>query len=161
MQIRTIHALNETDRSYFSTRLCVRNLPKDAIEDDIRNWLLKGRSDMQITDCRVLHKGKQSLAFVGMSSAEHADEMIQQYNRTYYRTSRVVVERAFKSPKLHAVTSDKVSDGNAAPAKDTETKPKNEKPKVSTLVAAGAATASQSVKFWANDVVGGNSDVNN
>jgi multiple RNA-binding domain-containing protein 1 len=156
----------QQQRSYFATRLCVRHLPKGTAENDVRVFLLRGieaknrvgdeegdsgGGGARITDCRVLTKGRECLAFVGVSTPETADRMIERHHRTYLRTFRVVVERAYQKPAskiLDARKADEDEDKEKQPSLDVP--PTSRKPNI--LLAAAVATASKSKnKFWANE----------
>lgn len=153
---------NDDDRAFFSTRLCVRNLPGDTTEEQVRNWLLQVNTtqkssteaiQVQINDCRVLRKGKQSLAFVGVASPEQADFAIQHFHRTYYRTSRIEVERAYKSAKQLENQQGGSKTLTAKKDQESEARPVGASAREASTKTKALATAVRKPKFWANEAV--------
>jgi multiple RNA-binding domain-containing protein 1 len=161
-------------RSYFATRLCIRHLPRGTTEDGIRSFLLRGMSDhhhpessIRITDCRVLSKGRECLAFVGVSSPDGADSLIARHHRTYLGTSRLVVERAYrKAPKFgeanssgdDGIVGDSIGDlekldratGSASGGTGDDDAPASWNNVL--MAAAAASVMTTKNKFWANEV---------
>ncbi|MED6138465.1 hypothetical protein PIB30_074456, partial [Stylosanthes scabra] len=78
------------------SRICVKNIPKYATEDRLREFFSeKG----EITDVKLMRTkdGKsRQFAFIGFRSEHEAQEAIQYFNRSYLDTCRITCEEARK-----------------------------------------------------------------
>mmetsp|Transcript_11802 Transcript_11802/g.24906 ORF Transcript_11802/g.24906 Transcript_11802/m.24906 type:complete len:923 (-) Transcript_11802:15-2783(-) len=93
-----------------TTRICIKNVPPSFDETKLRRHLLESgpstisSSNTFITDCRILKTkdGKsRKLAFVGFKTYDQATRVVDAFNGTYAKTSRLTVELAF-SKKISA-----------------------------------------------------------
>ncbi|XP_015867867.3 uncharacterized protein LOC107405344 isoform X1 [Ziziphus jujuba] len=78
------------------SRICVKNLPKHATEDRLRNFFSqKG----EVTDAKLMRTkdGKsRQFAFVGFRTAHEAEEAIKYFNKSYLDSNRITCEVALK-----------------------------------------------------------------
>ena len=80
-----------------SSRICVKNLPKYATEQSVREHFTKAGD---VTDVKVLRtKGgrgvARGMAFIGFRTEEQAKQAIKYFHRTFMDTARLKVEEAF------------------------------------------------------------------
>mmetsp|Transcript_125407 Transcript_125407/g.401604 ORF Transcript_125407/g.401604 Transcript_125407/m.401604 type:complete len:815 (+) Transcript_125407:69-2513(+) len=77
-----------------ASRLIVKNLPKHATEERMRDYFA---AMGEVTDCR-LKKTKEGVSrnfgFIGFRSPEQAQQAITKLNRSFFDTSRITVEIA-------------------------------------------------------------------
>ncbi|KAF8412655.1 hypothetical protein HHK36_000623 [Tetracentron sinense] len=78
------------------SRICVKNLPKYAVEDRLREFFSqKG----EVTDAKLMRTkdGKsRQFAFVGFRTEQEAEEALKYFNNSYLDTSRITCEIARK-----------------------------------------------------------------
>lgn len=132
------------------TRLCIRNLPPSVSDHDLRQFLLDGLPTLRLTDCRILKdpKGRsRRVAFCGVADESMAEGLIARYHRTYYQTSRLVVE--------HALANERPSKTTATVAepkvKAVEPKPDVRKEEYLAVMGVGKEASTTQRQFWAND----------
>ena len=158
-----------------STRICIKNLPPDFREQDLRQFLFQQKDlGLQITDCVILrnaqnHKSRR-VAFVGFKTSEMANVSVQKLHKSYCKTSRLTVELA-KPPatslgeksadggagegRSQATTKSRTND-EATPTK-SEKDMKLERKKKEFLAAMGVDVDTENGgksgknKFWSND----------
>ena len=77
-----------------STRIIVKNLPKNITEEEIKkHFSQKG----VITDVKIMHKENgqsRNFCFVGFKTEQSAKEAIKYFNQTYLKTMKISVEIA-------------------------------------------------------------------
>ena len=77
-----------------STRIIVKNLPKNITEEEIKkHFSQKG----VITDIKIMHKENgqsRNFCFIGFKTEQSAKEAIKYFNQTYLKTMKVSVEIA-------------------------------------------------------------------
>ena len=77
-----------------STRIIVKNLPKNITEEEIKkHFSQKGA----ITDVKIMHKENgqsRNFCFIGFKTEQSAKEAIKYFNQTYLKTMKVSVEIA-------------------------------------------------------------------
>ena len=77
-----------------STRIIVKNLPKNITEEEIKkHFSQKG----VITDVKIMHKENgqsRNFCFIGFKTEQSAKEAIKYFNQTYLKTMKVSVEIA-------------------------------------------------------------------
>lgn len=81
-----------------TSRVCVKNVPPSCNESNLKSHLTSSDGSAVITDCKILRTkdGKsRKLAFVGFKTPEMAQQIVSYFHKTYYGTSRLVVELAF------------------------------------------------------------------
>uniref|UniRef100_A0A0R0GQ05 RRM domain-containing protein n=1 Tax=Glycine max TaxID=3847 RepID=A0A0R0GQ05_SOYBN len=86
---------NKCDR--VMSRICVKNLPKDVGEDELREFF-SGKGGI-ITDVKLMRTkdGKsRQFAFIGYRTEDEAQEAIRYFNKNFLRTSRIICEVARK-----------------------------------------------------------------
>ncbi|KAG4954373.1 hypothetical protein JHK87_039967 [Glycine soja] len=79
------------------SRICVKNLPKDVGEDELREFF-SGKGGI-ITDVKLMRTkdGKsRQFAFIGYRTEDEAQEAIRYFNKNFLRTSRIICEVARK-----------------------------------------------------------------
>ncbi|KAH1215224.1 Multiple RNA-binding domain-containing protein 1 [Glycine max] len=79
------------------SRICVKNLPKDVAEDELREFF-SGKGGI-ITDAKLMRTkdGKsRQFAFIGYRTEDEAQEAIRYFNKNFLRTSRIICEVARK-----------------------------------------------------------------
>ena len=98
-----------------TSRICIKQLPPTLSTDNqLKNYLKDSQktyfSDVpcQITDCKVFPRRK--IAFVGFSSIETAEACVKYLHRSFYRTTRLVVE--FALPPKEKTSQNAASDAN-------------------------------------------------
>jgi multiple RNA-binding domain-containing protein 1 len=143
------------------TRVCIKNLPPVTTEDDLKDFLREqAKIALDISDCKILRnvKGKsRKVAFVGFRQPGMAKYTVENFHKTYLRTSRLSVELALakveKEPEKPKPDPQKTA-AAAAAAKKEEKNPKDtaasrQKEEFVTLMGGGSKS-----KFWANDEEG-------
>jgi len=77
-----------------STRIIVKNLPKNITEEEIKkHFSQKG----VITDVKIMHKEdgrSRNFCFIGYKNEQSAKEAIKYFNQTYLKTMKISVETA-------------------------------------------------------------------
>ena len=77
-----------------STRIIVKNLPKNITEEEIKkHFSQKGI----ITDIKIMHKENgqsRNFCFIGFKNENSAKEAIKYFNQTYLKTMKITVEIA-------------------------------------------------------------------
>ena len=77
-----------------STRIIVKNLPKNITEEEIKNhFSQKG----VITDVKIMHKENgrsRNFCFIGFKTEQSAKDAIKYFNQTYLKTMKINVEIA-------------------------------------------------------------------
>eukprot|EP00762_Andalucia_godoyi_P001066 ANDGO_01970.mRNA.1 Multiple RNA-binding domain-containing protein 1 len=99
-----------------STRLFIRNLPKNQTSESLRLHLTK-TAGITLTDCKVLTtKEGQSrrIAFVGCTSTEDAETIKKQFHNTFVGTSKIAVEEALSKGDDKLKPWSKHSEGSSA-----------------------------------------------
>jgi len=93
---------NSTTTTTKTTRVCIKGLPPNCNESALRKHLMNTSSSSSksvvITDCKVLKTkdGKsRKIAFVGLKTSEMAEDVVSYFHRSYYGTSKLIVEKAF------------------------------------------------------------------
>lgn len=150
------------------TRVCIKNLPPTATEQDVKVFLKEtSKERIDITDCKVLKnaKGKsRKVAFVGFRQEEQAKYVIDTFHRTFMRLSRLSVEPALSkrdetqkedaSPKKKGDKDTSKSSTAAINSSSVGEKKANEsslkskhKEEILQLIGGSGSKA----KFWAND----------
>lgn len=132
------------------TRVCVKNLPPNTTERDLKEFLFNSSSSknqmrLEITDCRILknEKGKsRKVAFVGFRQIDQANFVVETFDKAFLGMSRLSVEpalakKAKEEPKVN-ILPDKNGTKKEGESSDEKTKLKRDTEKGS--------------KFWANDV---------
>ncbi|KAF1884789.1 hypothetical protein Lal_00028676 [Lupinus albus] len=79
------------------SRICVKNLPKYALEDRLRDFF--SQKGGEITDIKLMRtkEGKsRQFAFIGFRTEHEAQQAILYFNRSYFDTSRITCEVARK-----------------------------------------------------------------
>jgi multiple RNA-binding domain-containing protein 1 len=131
------------------TRVCLKNIPHDFQDADLRNFL-RNRLDSSttITDCKVLKDAKsgksRGIAFCGFLDESQARNCVEQLNKSYCKSSRLLVEFATS-------VKEKAQEKNPEPDKEMSGK-QNEKNKKATTILYENKKATKR-KFWANDDV--------
>lgn len=128
-----------------ATRVCIKNLPLTTTERDLKEFLTESsKLKLEITDCKVLKnaKGKsRKVAFVGFRNADQASAVVESFDKSFLRMSRLSVEPATAKKDENAAETSELA--NATTAK---TEPK-ERFKVTEVKKKGS-------KFWGNDEEG-------
>lgn len=67
-----------------SSRICIRNLPLNLTDEQLRDLAKKFG---QATDCRILRKNNQSRGFgyIGFGREESAERMIKEMNGRFFQ----------------------------------------------------------------------------
>ena len=77
-----------------STRIIVKNLPKNITEEEIKkHFSQKGI----ISDIKIMHKENgqsRNFCFIGFKNEQSAKEAIKYFNQTYLKTMKITVEIA-------------------------------------------------------------------
>jgi multiple RNA-binding domain-containing protein 1 len=132
-----------------ATRVCIKNLPLNTTEDDLKEFLVESsKQKLEITDCKVLKnaKGKsRKVAFVGFRHEDQASFVVETFDKSFLRMSRLSVEAAL--PKKNE--TDPATVPAAVPTRE---KSKNEASTKEhfTVTQAGKKAS----KFWGNDEEG-------
>ena len=77
-----------------STRIIVKNLPKNITEEEIKKHFSQKGS---ITDVKIMHKEdgrSRNFCFIGYKNEQSAKEAIKYFNQTYLKTMKITVETA-------------------------------------------------------------------
>ena len=145
------------------TRVCIKNLPPVTTEDDLKDFLREqAKIPLDISDCKILRNVKgvsRKVAFVGFRQPEMAKYAVENFHKTYLRTSRLSVERALvKVEQTKAPEKTTKPDPQKEAAKKDEKKPESthvsrQKEEFITLMGGGVKS-----KFWANDEEGMGTD---
>ena len=129
-----------------STRICIKNLPRNFTSQQLRQFLLKSpQKDDQLltlTDCRVLTDRR--MAFCGFVDATQAAAAVRLFHRTYCQTSKLVVELAL--PPATTAKDKVAAEIAAASEKKLKAQAKEQSAKEPLL-----RSKTTSRKFWAND----------
>jgi multiple RNA-binding domain-containing protein 1 len=143
------------------TRLCIKNLPKQFTEHDVRQFVLKTASGggITVTDCRVLKKpsdGKsRRMAFVGFASQKQANHAKHKLHRAYCQTSRLTVEYAHLPKQQPEAATDKEEDNEKEDASEKKKKADSvvdmRKEEFLSAMGVSAESTTSRRKFWAND----------
>ena len=80
------------------TRVCVKNLPPNTTEQDLKEFLFNSSSStnqmrLEITDCRILknEKGKsRKVAFVGFRQIDQANFVVETFDKAFLGMSRLL-----------------------------------------------------------------------
>lgn len=140
-------------RTTLTTRLCIKNLPKNVSGSELQSYLRGCLPSLKITDARVLQNRR--MAFVGVSTQTEAKDVVRLYNRAYFQTCRLTVEYAV-APKAANTSNDKDND-NIEDKQKFEVAQKSQealdKRKQEFLSVMGAAESDSNAarKSWAND----------
>ncbi|GAX24646.1 multiple RNA-binding domain-containing protein 1 [Fistulifera solaris] len=144
------------------TRVCLKNIPHDFKETDLRNFLLNRLgSSTTITDCRILKDAKsgksRGIAFCGFLEESQANNCVEQLNKSYCKSSRLLVEFA---TSVKEKTQEKNAESEFT-KKTEKTKEKHEKVAPILQEKHKVTTLTTKRKFWANDDVdeGGEGDI--
>eukprot|EP00523_Entomoneis_sp_CCMP467_P018048 CAMPEP_0168822892 /NCGR_PEP_ID=MMETSP0726-20121227/10217_1 /TAXON_ID=265536 /ORGANISM="Amphiprora sp., Strain CCMP467" /LENGTH=861 /DNA_ID=CAMNT_0008875685 /DNA_START=161 /DNA_END=2746 /DNA_ORIENTATION=- len=175
---------NDAPEQRKTSRICLKQLPPPLREHrQLKAFLLESRQSYfshipcKITDCKVL--AKRCMAFVGFSTPDAAEACVKYLHRSFYRTTRLVVEFALPpkettSSKAPSRKEDNTSrdddggddgddgddDGDAAmseketgrDADEANVKEKLEARKEEFLAVMGATAKKQtSSRLWTND----------
>ncbi|GAX27900.1 multiple RNA-binding domain-containing protein 1 [Fistulifera solaris] len=132
------------------TRVCLKNIPHDFQETDLRNFLLNRLgSGTTITDCRILKDAKskksRGIAFCGFLEESQASNCVEQLNKSYCKSSRLLVEFA---TSVKEKTQEKSSESEKSIEKTEKSKEKHEK---ATPILHEKHKVTTKRKFWAND----------
>jgi multiple RNA-binding domain-containing protein 1 len=136
------------------TRLCLKNLPKNVTSSQLQSFLKTRLPTLNITDAKVLQN--RQMAFVGVSTEQEAHDLMHQYNRAYFQTSRITVEYAI-APKNFGKETEKAKETfqKESISKNTATEKQLKEPdkrKLEYLAVMGAGKIdTQPKKSWAND----------
>ena len=136
------------------TRVCFKNIPPNFQDAELREFLLSRLgSSTTITDCRVLKDGttgkSRGIAFCGFLEESQAKRCIEQLNKTYCKSSRLLVEYA-TSVKEKSQDKNRETDET----KEKSDKEKSDKAKQETETTLSILPEKKKVtkrKFWAND----------
>ena len=113
-----------------STRIIVKNLPKDITEDEIKkHFSPKG----VITDVKIMRKEdgrSRNFCFIGFKTEQSAREAVKYYNQTYLKTLKISVEIAKlqgdpslkKKGKISKNKKSETNDNNNMDNEEVETK---------------------------------------
>ena len=77
-----------------STRIIVKNLPKNITEEEIKNHFSEKGA---ITDVKIMHKENgrsRNFCFLGFKTEQSAKDAIKYFNQTYLKTTKISVEFA-------------------------------------------------------------------
>ena len=142
------------------TRVCIKNLPPTTAEVDLKDHLRDGSAvSLVINDCKVLRnaKGKsRKVAFVGFRDAEMAAHVIERFNKSFLRASRLLVEPATakkdEDQQKEALAAREAKESKEVHSKDKSSKkgadPALERKKEEFIALMGGGKKS---KFWSND----------
>jgi multiple RNA-binding domain-containing protein 1 len=79
-----------------SSRLCVKNLPKHATSDSVKEFF--SSQGGQVTDSKVLVDSKTGIsrrtAFVGFQNEDESSAALKYFHNTYMGTAKVLVSVA-------------------------------------------------------------------
>lgn len=123
------------------TRVCIKNLPLNTFEQDLKEFLIEssGSTKLEITDCKVLKNAKgrsRKVAFVGFRDANQAKMVVEKFDKAFMRMSRLSVQPALAKQEKKP---------EEKPAPVVEKKPSEKKEKSTTK------TSKTKSKFWGND----------
>jgi multiple RNA-binding domain-containing protein 1 len=139
------------------TRVCIKNLPPVTTEEDLKDFLREqAKIPLDISDCKILRNVKgvsRKVAFVGFRQPGMAKYTVENFHKTYLRTSRLSVELALAKVEKKEPEKTTKLDPQAA-AKKQEKQPQDsavsrQKEEFITLMGGGVKS-----KFWANDEEG-------
>jgi multiple RNA-binding domain-containing protein 1 len=144
------------------TRVCLKNLPSNATTSSLQTFLKSRILTLNVTDTKVLPS--RQMAFVGLSTEKEADDVIHQYNRAYFGTSRLTVEHAVAPARKGNENQDTTARKKISEAaiqlenkseKESLIKHENaekaDRRKQEFLAVMGAKVEAQPGKAWAND----------
>ena len=86
-----------------TTRVCFKNLPKNATTDNLRKHI-DNCGSWNITDVKVVKRRdgvSRRFAFVGFHTHEDASKAIKFFDKTFFNTSRLKVEEALPVGDKH------------------------------------------------------------
>eukprot|EP00934_Nitzschia_sp_Nitz4_P005479 Nitzschia sp. Nitz4//scaffold228_size32365//24691//27129//NITZ4_007909-RA/size32365-processed-gene-0.33-mRNA-1//1//CDS//3329542828//5469//frame0 len=133
-----------------STRVCIKNLPPTATEQDVKEHLKEtSKQPIDITDCKVLKnaKGKsRKVAFVGFRHEHQAKYVVDTFHRTFMRMCRLAVEPAMRKKDEQPIATGETEkrDNKEAPKSKVASSHREE---IAQIVGGSGSKA----KFWAND----------
>jgi multiple RNA-binding domain-containing protein 1 len=139
------------------TRVCIKNLPPVTTEDDLKDFLREqAKIPLDISDCKILRNVKgvsRKVAFVGFRQSGMAKYTVENFHKTYLRTSRLNVELALakveKEPEQTKPDPKKTAAAAAKKEKPQDSALSRQKEEFITLMGGGTKS-----KFWANDEEG-------
>jgi len=163
---RSLSSSAETKKT---TRVCIKNIPPSFDEMNLKKFLLKSSKfggGLQVTDCKVLKTKNgvsRKLAFVGFKTSEMAEYVISYFNKSYARTSRLIVEAAIDITRGggEQVKRSRTEENDHILKEDEEKKTKTKqtnknddkkkKEFVSAMMGPSMADGGGKSKFWSND----------
>uniref|UniRef100_A0A7S2R930 RRM domain-containing protein n=1 Tax=Mucochytrium quahogii TaxID=96639 RepID=A0A7S2R930_9STRA len=143
-----------------SSRLCVKNVPKYATNDSVREFF--SSQGVNVTDAKVIKSRSgqaRQIAFVGFSSEEDATKMLKYFDKSYFDTCKLRVSYAlpYGDSQLHRpwmkssanVGEKRERSGESAQDDLKKKKKKNSNKKLAEFLSIMQPTSQKA--FWGND----------